>query len=228
MEESRVTLHGFWASPYVCKVIWALKLKGVPFEYVEENLSDKSAALLEYNPVHKKVPVLVHGGKAVAESAVILEYIEETWPDRDNPLLPADPYDRALARFWIDFGQQKRLTFMAFFLSAEEDKERTGKQVLDTLRIIQDEALADKKFFSGNKIGLVDLSYGWLVHWIECVQDIVGLPIMEPHSLQKLCEWATNFRQEPVIKENLPDKMEVAAHIRRFRERFASKTRTST
>lgn len=224
MEESKVTLHGFWASPYVCKVIWTLKLKGVLVEYIEEDLSNKSAALLEYNPVHKKVPVLVHGGKPISESAVILEYIEETWPDRDNPLLPADPHDRALARFWIDFGQQKGLTFFAFFLSSEEDKEKTGKQVLETLRIVQDEALADKKFFGGDRIGLVDLSYGWLVHMFECVQEIVGLRIMEPLSLPKLCEWAINFREEPVIKDNLPDEVELTAHLKRVRERFTSKS----
>ena len=108
MEEKQgeVVLFGSWASPFCTRVELALKLKGIPYEYVEEDLTNKSELFLSYNPVHKKVPVLVHNGKAIAESLVILEYIEETWKNSPK-LLPEDPYQRAKFRFWANFYDQK-------------------------------------------------------------------------------------------------------------------------
>lgn len=101
-----VVLLDFWPSMFGMRVRIALAEKGIEYEYKEENFPNKSPLLLEMNPVHKKIPVLIHNGKPIRESSIILQYIDETWNDK-SPLMPSDPYGRAQARFWCDYVDKK-------------------------------------------------------------------------------------------------------------------------
>jgi glutathione S-transferase len=114
--QEEVKLYGIVGSPFVTRVDIALNLKGVEYKYEEEKLGNFSDALIKYNPVYKKVPVLVHNDKPISESLVILEYIDDAW--KQNPILPSDPYKRALARFWSKFIDDKVITPLFYFSSS--------------------------------------------------------------------------------------------------------------
>ena len=111
---SEVRLLGARPSPFVQRVKWALNLKGIDYDYSEQDLVKKAPALIQCNPIHKKVPVLIHNGKSIAESLVIVEDLDDTWKNR--PLLPHDPYQRAMTRFWAKFVEEKvHIHFTACF-----------------------------------------------------------------------------------------------------------------
>ena len=107
-----VVLLDFWPSMFGMRVRIALAEKGIKYEYKDEDLRNKSPLLLEMNPIHKKIPVLIHNGKPVCESLIILQYIDEVWNDKSR-FLPSDPYQRAQARFWADF-VDKKVRFLQF------------------------------------------------------------------------------------------------------------------
>jgi len=110
--EGVVVLLNCFVSPFGNRVRIALKFKGVAYEEKAENLAAKSPLLLSSNPVHGKVPVLIVDGKPVCESQIIVQYIDEAFPSGGGaPILPSDPYDRAVARFWASYVEDKVRTY---------------------------------------------------------------------------------------------------------------------
>lgn len=107
MATNDVKLIGSWASVYVMRARIALHLKSISYEFLQETFGSKSELLLKSNPVHKKMPVLIHADKPVCESNIIVQYIDEAWNSSGPSILPSHPYDRAIARFWAAYIDDK-------------------------------------------------------------------------------------------------------------------------
>nr|ANH58201.1 glutathione S-transferase [Dracaena cambodiana] len=218
MAEEGLKLYGLKLSPFVLRVEWALKLKGIEYEYVVEDLKNKSPQLLEYNPVYKKVPVLVHHGKPICESTVILEYIEDAWKDKHPSLLPTDPHQRAVARFWAKFSEEKCLRGCSdVFSTTGEEQIKAVEELKERLKTLE-RYLQGKKFFGGESIGMVDIVTGWITIWYGIIEEIVGVQIIDEKELPLISEWARNFLELEPVKESMPPLDEVKAHLRELRE----------
>ncbi|XP_062116513.1 glutathione S-transferase U10-like [Humulus lupulus] len=220
-EEDTVTLYGFWASPYAKRVELALKLKGIPYEYVEEDFPNKSSELIRYNPVYKKVPVLVHNGKAISESLVILEYIDETWKTGPK-LLPDDPYKRAQVRFWASFLEQLFGSMLtALKSSTGEAQHKAFMEVSHKLELLEEglkNFYPDCTRIDGASVGLLDLVMVSMFGGKRVQEEVLGINVIDHDKTPLLSAWITALGDIPLVKEALPPHDKLVAFLKYIRE----------
>ena len=96
---------GSFVSPYVRKVLACMNLKSLAYEVDPITPFFGSDEFERLSPL-RRIPVLVDGDLAVSDSTVICEYLDEAYTG--HPLLPADPVDRARAR-WLEEYADTRL-----------------------------------------------------------------------------------------------------------------------
>ncbi|KAH1063732.1 hypothetical protein J1N35_028719 [Gossypium stocksii] len=171
MGDEKVVLLDFWPSPFGMRVRTALAVKGIKYKYKEEDLSNKSDLLLKMNPIHKKIPVLIHNGKPVCESLIQVESIDEIWPHK-SPLLPTNPYQRAIAKFWADFVEKKIYDLgKKVWTTKGEEQEAAKKEFIECLKLLEGE-LGNKDYFGGENLGYVDVVlvpfYSWFYAYEKC------------------------------------------------------------
>ncbi|CAL9000148.1 unnamed protein product [Prunus brigantina] len=137
-----------------------------------------------------------------------------------NTLTPADPYDRAIARFWVKFADDKGPSIWMVFRTTGEEQEKFKKESLEVLKTTEEHAgtLGKKKFFGGDNIGIVDIAFGGIAHWVGVIEDVVGVKLFEAQVFPRLHAWIENFKQVPAIKESFPDRDKLVVLYKQMRE----------
>ncbi|KAG6528117.1 hypothetical protein ZIOFF_010266 [Zingiber officinale] len=117
------------------------------------------------------------------------------WSDdyRSSSILRAEPFDRAIARFW------------AVYI---DDKKEAAGQFQKVLGLLEEpfaECGKGKGFFGGDAVGYLDIALGSWLGWIRALEKDKSIKILDAEELPRLAEWAKRFLAEESVKGLVPE-----------------------
>ncbi len=208
---ARLKLISHKLCPYVQRAVIALTEKGVAFERIDIDLANKPDWFLAISPLGK-TPVLQVGDVPIFESAVILEYLEET---QLSPLHPADPLRRAEHRAWIEFGSAVLNDIAGFYAAADEATFKAKTAQLEQRFARLETRLAGSPWFDGDSFSLVDAVFGPVFRYFDVFDGIADFGILA--GKPKLQRWRKNLAARPSVRAAV--SAEYPALLRDFLDR---------
>jgi RNA polymerase-associated protein len=178
-----LTLYDADRCPYCARVRIVLGEKGLAWETVTVDLDDRPAWIYEKNPLGR-VPVLEEDGLVLPESAVIMAYLDERYPE--PALLPADAAERALARLLVE--RFDRLSVPYYRLRRGDEGARAE---LESRLAELDSILEERQYLTGRAYGLADIAY---LPWV----------IRTDHAaFASLSAWVERLAERPAVAHEL-------------------------
>ena len=185
--------------PFVHRAAIMLREKGVPFDRRNVDLKNKPDWFLAISP-RGKVPLLVADGVALFESAAICEFLDETHPPR---LVPADPFERARQRAWVEVANDLLGTQFKAFAAADPLEAANTGAVLRALLVRFEEAIATG-VISETAFGLIhDIAVAPALHRFVVAASHLGIDLLD--RTPKLAALSRSLAKRPSVAETVPE-----------------------
>lgn len=198
-----LTLVSFDLCPYVQRAAIVLAEKGVPFERRDIDLANKPAWFVAISPLGK-VPLLQVGKDVLFESAVIVEYLDETLGPK---LHPEDALVRARHRAWMEFGS----SILADIWTVETTPDQAAFDAkVQTLRgkfVRLEGELGTGPWFAGEAFSLVDAVFAPVFRYFDVFDRFVDLGVFT--GLPKVQAWRQALATRPSVRDAVAADYEV-------------------
>ena len=174
-------LYGFGPTRSL-RALWALRELGADFEFIPVNLAageGQTPEFLRLNPAGK-LPVLVDGDLILTESAAIVLYLAEKYPE--HGLLPSDPTTRAQAYRWTLFAMTEleqplwRIARHTFLYP--EDKRLPAdidlaREDFRAMAAVLERHMEGRTYIVGDTVTAADCVTAYLMDWAN-QEDLLG------------------------------------------------------
>lgn len=203
-----LTLISHTLCPYVQRAVIALAEKQVPFTRRDIDLADKPDWFLHLSPLGK-TPVLLVGDQPVFESAVIVEYLEDTQP---HPLHPTNPLIRAQHRGWIAFASAFLNDIGRFYSADSAPAFDQARSAMAAKAVQLNAVLGDGLFFAGADFSIVDAAFGPVFRYFDLFDDIGDFGVFAGQD--HLLAWRAALAARPSVQNAVsPDYTSLLAQF---------------
>ncbi|MBP2442755.1 glutathione S-transferase family protein [Rhizobium leguminosarum] len=197
---SKLTLISHHLCPYVQRAAIVLLEKGVPFERINIDLTNKPDWFLKISPLGK-VPLLrieeEDGSEAVLfESSVICEYLEET--QAGTALHPKDALTRARHRGWMEFGSSVLSDLWGYETAQDELQLDAKRKALIVKFATLEGALGDGSYFSGGSFSLVDAVFAPVFRYFDLFDTLGDSGIFS--RLERVKRWRRTLSERTSVR----------------------------
>lgn len=193
-----LTLISHPLCPYVQRAVIALTEKGLPFTRIDIDLAHKPDWFLALSPLGK-TPVLKVGDIPIFESAVILEYLEDTTAPA---LHPESALERARHRGWIELASATLNDIGALYNAADDTAFRAKASALRG-RFQQVEAqLTRAPWFAGPAFSLVDAAFAPVFRYFDVFDALGDFGILT--DLPRTAAWRGALGARPSVRAAAP------------------------
>jgi glutathione S-transferase len=195
-QQGPIHLYSADLCPYAMRVRHTLAEKGLAFELTEIDPRNKPDWFAQVSP-HGKIPLLVDGEERIWESAAICEYLEDAFAVA--ALLPNAPAQRARARAWIAFADDKLYgATNTMFHSRDPDlMARTIRQFPNDIRVLEEQAFAHGgPWVLGAAFSLADIA---LYPWFDQACVLEAFCGLKMPSAPRLDAWRRAMLSRPAL-----------------------------
>jgi glutathione S-transferase len=157
---------------------------------------------------------------------IIVQYIEEAWNSKPPNLMPKDPYDRAIARFWAGFIDDKLGPCLLEVLKGQGEQQQKAVEESVANFILLEEALqasscvSSKAYFGGDEIGLLDIALGGMLVIIKTLEKATNTVLIDAEKMPLLSAWMDRFSKAEGVKEVLPDAVKLYEYMGAIASRY--------
>ncbi|PLY15574.1 MAG: glutathione S-transferase family protein [Sedimenticola sp.] len=200
-------LVSFAICPFVQRAVITLKEKKTLYQLTYIDLESPPVWFNEISPFGK-VPLLKVDGEVLFESAIICEFLDESFPPA---LHPQEPLIRAKHRGWIEFGSNLLFEQVKVVLAKDEDEYQMQKEALGGSLARLSDNFNGGPYFSGERFALIDAAYAPLFMRFEILKGFrADLADIMPSNL---AGWSEQLLLRQSVQESVVDD---------FKEQFVS------